>query len=42
MCKRARASKHWDNAVCQRLPGLEKECSRPDLCPYYTRAKDED
>ena len=34
-CNRARASRHWDSAVCMRLPGLEKDCSRPDQCPYY-------
>ncbi len=34
-CSRARASRHWDSAVCLRLPGLEKDCSRPDQCPYY-------
>lgn len=41
-CSRARLSRLWDSAVCMRLPGLEKECSRPDQCPYYTRLKADD
>ena len=35
-CRRARASRLWDSAVCMRLPGLEKQCTRPDQCPYYS------
>ena len=42
LCSRARVSRHWDNPVCMRLPGLEKECSRPDQCPYYTRTAIDD
>jgi len=38
MCGRAQVSRLWDNPVCLRQPGLEKECSRPDQCPYYTSA----
>ena len=39
VCERARLSRHWDNPVCMRMPGLEKECSRPDQCPYYVGSK---
>ena len=35
-CAREHVSRLWDNPVCLRQPGLEKECSRPDQCPYYT------
>ncbi len=41
-CRLARASRLWEGYVCMRMPGLEKQCSRPDQCPHYSCGEDSD